>query len=259
MMRRWIVLSGLLGACLAIGLAGAQAAGGAWRSWLITAAPAPQDYSLLEVSFAHVRADRVGPSSAKVAVRGPFGADYLAAAAVRSPASREGRALVLVVDRPSALLDPARVTLRVQATRSLGAATVLRVGDVLARGDAGSHPSLCDLRLDGAALQQTGLRALGGRGGALSGFGAAGAVAQAYDLACGLAHSSVFEADVKGCSSEATCGAPAPTPEPVPAPRPPGCAPCDPRPGYACPLAARTDVCVASRRTSGQLRGLGDH
>ncbi len=111
-------------------------------------------------------------------------------------------------------------------------------------------------------------------GGTLGGFSSASAVAAAYDVVCHRAYPLAFRQAVHGASGEgcgsargaeriavlpgaaAACAAPrepvpapAPEPAPTPSPRPeqPKCPPCNPKPGYACPLAASPAYCVASR------------
>jgi hypothetical protein len=154
-----------------------------------------------------------------------------------------------VVDRPSALLDPARLALHLRIARSLGPATLLRAPNVIARGSS-PRPRLCRLGLAGRALSGGELAPLATRGAPLDGFSSAEALAQGYDLACGLAHSSAFVADISGtssCTAPSACTPTPVTPVPIPAPQPPGCTPCDPRPGFACPLVARPAVCVAEK------------
>ena len=58
------------------------------------------------------------------AVRGPFGADYLALAALRTRSDHARIAIVLLVNRATALLDPAHVRVRMRSARALGAPTV---------------------------------------------------------------------------------------------------------------------------------------
>ena len=220
----------------------------ATRTWTITLSPAPGDLALAQIAFrGSARGARVTSTSLQVAVSGPFGDDYLASAAVRLPGSP--RALVLLVNRPSPLLDPVDVRLRVTARRTLGTPVVSRLSDPFARPATAPRPSLCDLQLHGGALSASQLSALRSRGEPLAGFAGAGAVAQAYDAVCSLPFASSFEQDVTR---------PAGSSPPVPTPTPPvGKLPgegCVPRPGYACPGAVESSPPAASaagrRRTA---------
>jgi hypothetical protein len=244
-------------ACAVLWLAAPALGGPAPRSWTITAAPAPGDFSLLELSFPRAGVGHPSAASLRVDAVGPFGDDYLAAAAVSGGPSRRARALVLVVNRPSPLLDPAEVDLRVSAPRSLGVPITLRAGDVLARR-LSSRPLLCDLPDVTRSLPTTDLLALDSQGSPLNGFDADAALAQAYDASCGLAYSSAFAQAVQGapacgagagtqgtvcCPPTADC-APSPVSPSPPQPGPPGCVPCDPTPGRACPMVTRGAICI---------------
>lgn len=278
MMRLRSASLGLVAACVwlfagvaGMGVAQAQqsASSSAWRSLALSASPAPSDLELMQVSFRGSNGRRqISRAALTLAVSGAFGADYVTLATPSFKRSRSPRALVLVVNRPSALLDPTTVRLRLRALRVLGTPVLKRIVDPLTHPRTGLTPALCDLPLHGAAaLGASSLRALASRGAALRGFGSAAAVAQAYDLVCGLPHLSAFEQAVRqgACSSTGTlccpptaiCATPpettpTPTPTPpVPAPSPPGCAPCNPRPGYACPLAMAS-VCPASLSDGGR-------
>jgi len=233
----------------------ALAAGGgpAVRRTGLTLRPAPDDLALAQVAFAGSSGRTIPARSLRVAVSGPFGDDYLAWAATRA-AVGGGRALVLLVNRPSPLMDPASVSLSLSAWRSLGRPTVRTLTDALSRSGAAAarRPALCDLRLHGAPLRAAQLHALGSRGAALGGFSVAQALAQAYDLACGLPYAGGFAQAVQhpsGASPPPSASSPSPS-EPAPSPSPPvGKLPgegCVPRPGYACPLAA------AARRSDGR-------
>lgn len=212
------------------------------RVWPLTLSPAPDDLALAQVSFHVAHRGRLPKGSVRVAVSGPFGADYLAVATPGFATPGAMRALVLVVDRPSPLLDPASVRLRVDAWRSLGVPGVRTLENPFAQANAASRPALCDLPLHGSALAASELTVLTSRGSPLAGFNAAGALAQAYDLACGLPHASAFEQAVEHPSSSSPTplppGSPTPAP-PAPSPGPPvGKLPgegCVPKPGYACP------------------------
>jgi hypothetical protein len=210
----------------------ASAASGENR-WGLTLTPAPNDLALAEVSFHRAaRGQAVSVSSLQVSVSGPFGDDYLAAAVPRIETDRVPRALVLLVNRPSALLDPVSVHVQLTARRALGAPLVRRLTDPFTRPAGGGTPALCDLALHGSALSASELRPLHLRGQALAGFDAASAVAQAYDVVCGLPHASSFEQAVR--------------PPSPPVGKLPGEG-CKPAPGYACPGAVeRASPAVAA-------------
>ncbi|HTU78895.1 MAG TPA: hypothetical protein VMF09_09075 [Solirubrobacteraceae bacterium] len=217
----------------------------ATRSWTVTLAPSPDDLSIAQIGFPGARARRLTAGSLRARVSGPFGDDYMALAAV-APSAGAGapRALLLIVNRPSPLLDPVRVRVRLTAQRSLGGSTLRTRADVFARATLARTPALCDLSLHGRALGGSQLRALGAHGAAIAGFDAASAVAQAYDAACGLPYASTFRQ-----AAQTGGGGPAPpAPQPAPEPAPPAPSPgppvgklpgegCKPAPGYACPGA----------------------
>jgi hypothetical protein len=254
-MRRPFTTLALAGACGLIALAavaalgaglvrggrsdpGAGAAQAGSRTWPLTLSPAPDDLALAQVSFHAPGRERLPKGSLRLAVSGPFGADYLAAATPRLATPGAARVLVLLVNRPSALLDPASVHLRLLAWRSLGAPAARTLEDPLARAGSAATPALCDLPVHGSPLAGSELRVLSSRGGALAGFDAAGAIAQAYDLACGLPYEAAFRQAVEPPASTSP-SPPAPPVTPAPSPPPPvGKLPgegCVPRPGYACP------------------------
>ncbi len=264
------------------GLAGAARAGARppERVWSVTLSPAPGDFSLIEIGFHGARRRAISSRSLQLAVHGPFGDHYLAAAAWRSRATGTAGALVLVVNRPSPLIDPVGVHLRISARRALGRAFVWRITDPLSRPTGGLTPALCNLPQGGASSGAAGLHALGSHGPALAGFSTASAVAQAYDLVCGLPYASSFRVVVGGgcpsgsgaapvaalcCPPNAICAtAPSPpaSPSPSPAPPaspPPGCAPCNPPPGYACPLVPAPNVCVAPVSGGARRAAAGAH
>jgi hypothetical protein len=209
----------------------ASAASGENR-WGLTLAPVPDDLALAQVSFNRAaRGQAISASSLQVSVSGPFGDDYLAAAVPRLAGNGVPRALVLLVNRPSPLLDPVSVHLQLSARRALGAPLLRRLTNPFTR-PGGGRATLCDLPLHGSALSPSELRPLHSRGQALAGFDAASAIAQAYDAACGLPHASSFEQAVKQPS------APPPSPPSPPVGKLPGEG-CKPAPGYACPGAVR--------------------
>jgi hypothetical protein len=269
----WLVA---LAACASL-LLGAASTSGArattssstanWRTLTLSVSPAPSDVALVEVGFrGTVGRQRISKADLTLAVGSPLGDDYLAVVGVGSAPSRSPRALVLVVNRPSALLDPASVLVRLRSTRALGSAVARRLLDPFTRPRPGQTPALCNIPLHGAkGLPASMLVPVRSRGAALIGFGMASAVAQAYDVACGLPYQPAFARAIGQagagactpvgalcCPPNAICarppGAPTPAP-PAPAPAPPGpappaCTPCKPPPGQACPLAAPS-VCIA--------------
>jgi hypothetical protein len=226
MMHRLARGLALLGACLAgvaLGAPGADAARD--RSWQVVLSPAPGDVSLVQIGFLDPAGARVSAATLEVSAPGVFGSDYMAVAAPRPTLGRAG-VLVLVANRPSPLLDPAHVALTVRARRALGPATVLSVRAVLSSHGSVARPRLCNLALDGAPLSPQGLTVLGGAGERLAGLGGAEALAQAYDIACGLPNPGTL----RGALSLPVGG---------------GCTPCYPRPGFACPLVKATGAICA--------------
>jgi hypothetical protein len=208
------------------------------RGWPVTLSPAPDDLSLAQVEFHLGGRGRVPRSSFGVAAGGPFGSDYMAAAIPRVATRGAVDVLVIVVNRPSPLLDPASVRVRVSARRSLGVPALRTLENPFARLASAPRPALCDLPLHaGMALTIGELSVLHSQGVPPAGFDAASAVAQAYDVACGLPYESAFKRAVL------SAGAPSPTPQPTPTtPESPtgpvGKLPgegCKPTPGYACP------------------------
>jgi hypothetical protein len=243
-----LVTSGLLatGAVGALAGTGRQgriaAAATAARSWSLTLSAAPDDLALAQVAFPEAgRQPRLSGSLLRVAVSGPFGDDYMAAVALSRTLER-GRpaALVLLVNRPSALDDPVDVRLRLLAARSLGTPLTRTLANPFAR-TAGARPQLCDLGLRGRALSGSQLGALSARGAALTGFTLTEAVAQAYDAACGLPVAASFARAVRAGAGGLSAPSPGPTPAPTPAPPGPpiGKLPgegCEPSVQHACPL-----------------------
>ncbi|MGD0455537.1 MAG: hypothetical protein ABSB69_18280 [Solirubrobacteraceae bacterium] len=219
----------------------------------MTLSPTPDDLSLAEIDFHGSGRQEISGRSLQVAVSGPFGDDYLAVAVPRFRTPAAQRALVLLVNRPSPLADPVSVHLRLTALRSLGVPVVRRLGDPFRRHAGGRTPALCNLPLHGSALSASEVRPLHSRGQALAGFDAASAVAQAYDVVCGLPYASSFAQAVEQPSpappSPAPPESPSPAP-PAPSPAPPGGKlpgeGCIPAPGYACPAAVRGAASAAA-------------
>ena len=212
-------------------------------------APAPDDLTLVQLAFPAARPSaRISRRTLQIAVGKPFGADYLAAGAIRGRLGRPPQLLLLLVNRPSPLADPASVAVGI-AARGLGGVSVHGVTDAIARKPRSAR--LCDLPLDGRALAPGELLPLRSQGSPLAGFDTAAALAQAYDLVCGLEHDDAFTGQIEHPSSASE-----PTPTPVPPLPPPRCTPCDPPPGYACPLVAHAAICVAAL-APGEMRPQG--
>jgi len=250
-MRRPLTTVGLLSMIGLVSLAGVAAlgaklvrssggpgarSGARMRNWPMTLSPAPSDLALAQVSF-H---GRVPGGEARrwlrISVDGAFGGDYMAASVAHLAGQGNARVLVVLINRPTPLLDPVSVHLRVQARRPLGTAKIDVIEDVFARSSTTARPTLCNLPLDGTALAAGELTLVGARGTAPAGFAGASTVAQAYDLACGLPHASTFE---QAARSPGEAQPPQPVPPAPEPPKPPvGKLPgegCVPTPGYACP------------------------
>jgi hypothetical protein len=223
------------------------------RAWQLTLSPAVDDLALAEISFHGPAWERLSTSSLQLALSGESGDgyDYLAMAAPRFHTSGGPRALVLLVNRPSALDDPVSVRLRLSARRALGKPRAFKLANPFTHPEPARTPALCDLALTGSTLDGSKLRALGSHGASLGGFDAADAVAEAYDVVCGLAYTSAFKQAVTAPSVPPTL--------PVPTPVPPGCTPCNPSPGTACPLVVQPGICVAASATGARRVQAGAH
>ena len=245
-------------------------AGGRTRTALLTLSPAAGDLALAILRFPRSGRRSPSPQTLRVALAGPGGSDYLALASLAHPPRGGARALMLLVNRPSPLLDPLHVRLRARWSATLGALSSTHATDVLRRSALARPAALCGLTRARRPLFASALRALPAGEPALGPFSASAAVAAAYDAACGMPYPLAFRqlvtgSSVGGCggaasASGALCCPPnarcAPGPEPVPqpapepappppSPSPPRCPPCDPRPGYACPLIAQPAICPA--------------
>ncbi len=242
MMHRCIRNLALLGAVLGIFAAAPLLASASRdRSVRLTVSPAPGEVSLAQIAFPHAGSVHLSGAALEVTPPSVFGFDYLAVAVVR-PGLGGARALVLIANRPSPLLDPSHIALGVRARGALGAPALRSAENILAPRSASSgKPGLCNLALHGAPLTARELLPLGGRGPGLKGLGGAEALAQAYDIACGLPTSESLRTAI----SQPVSG---------------GCTPCDPRPGYACPLTeALTAVCAAPVNSRQRAAGAGTH
>jgi hypothetical protein len=263
MSPRRLLVPVLLAAALALGGAvpAAGQRGPATRTWSVRlTAPAQFDFTLAEVRL-HAA---TGPVP-RLSLGQGAGLYYVAGALVRRPPGGGRRALVLVVNRRprgSLAADRLRIGLRVALARGLGAPVLRQVVDPLTRPAPGPHPpTLCGLTRGAAALAPGALRGVLRSGTAIPGLDTAGAVAEAYDVVCGLPHTASFVGAVsQGCPAglvagccppNAMCaapptGPPAPPPPPPPPP-PPACPPCPPCLTAACPLggasSARVRVC----------------
>jgi hypothetical protein len=241
----------ILAAALAIPAA-AESSGPSRTTSVSLTAPAQFDLTLAEVRFPAGRAGR--PS--RLSLSDAPGLYYVAGALVRRPPTGGPRALVLVVnERPRGSLAPdrLRIGLRVRAAQNLGRPSLRRLVNPLTRPAGAAGAVFCGLTAHRRALATDALQGVLAAGRALPGFGAAAAVAEAYDLACGLPSDPAFARAVSGgcggslvagcCPPNALCAvppAPAPPTPPTPPPPPPACPPC-PRPpcqaGTACPLS----------------------
>ena len=91
-------------------------AGAAHADMALSMSAGPGDLALAEISFAGAGArQRLDGARCRWRSAGPFGDDYLATAVLRPATKRGPAALVLLVNRPSPLLDPATVALRISA------------------------------------------------------------------------------------------------------------------------------------------------
>ena len=242
--------------------AGATGASGvrATHTWHVSLrAPAQFNLTFAELRFA----GRGAPALRLSLTRAP-GLYYAAGALVRKPTSGGPRALVMLVnERPRGSQAPDRATigLHVTGATALGAPSLREIVNPFP-GLVGraSTTRLCGLGSGhGAAF----LSKLLSAGHPLAGFSSVAAVADAYDVACGLPYDPAFRRAVTGCTTtlvagccpaNAMCAAPSPaptppTPSPTPTPPPPTPTPIPTpvcpcqfppttcAPGHACPLA----------------------
>jgi hypothetical protein len=221
----------------------ARASSRAAHTWQLDLGPSNGSWALAQIRFRARRGARISQRTLSASVPGPFGSDYLVAAGLRAPSSGRLVALVLLVNRPSALAHPAPVRLRVRSAGALGAHTQFVTSETIHPIGPG-YGANCRLTNINTPLTAASLRMVTSRGEPLAGFTSPGAVAAAYDQMCEhqdpeepTAHQ--FERDV-----EPNPPGSEPTPTPTP-PRPPGCSPCEPRPGFACPLSATPSICYA--------------
>ncbi len=113
-------------------------AGTRTRTWSLRLAPAPDDLALAQIRFPHAGRRAVARDLLHIAMRAPFGADYLAVATPSIGLSTGGaQVLVLLVNRPSALEDPVSVELRLSTEGATRRASSAPRGESL-RGDSGA-------------------------------------------------------------------------------------------------------------------------
>jgi hypothetical protein len=230
--------------------AAAQRSGELAVTSTLTLSPQPDDLALAAITFSGAgRRASVSPRTLRIAVSGPMGDDYMAVAKVLLVGVRKPQALVVLVNRPSALLDPTSVHVQMKfdvligskdsAESFLGWPERVIANDPLKRPAVTPPPKLCRLPLKGVSLTAAELSLIASRGSPLTGIDAARAVAQAYDLVCGLPYSSAFAQAVAGQPVSVSPIPPESPPAPSPVPSPPvGKVPgegCVPAPGYACP------------------------
>jgi hypothetical protein len=237
----------LLVALAAAGQAGAAAQRSASHTFSVALSASQHDATLLQIRFPHGGRQALSPSALHVAVVGAFGDDYMALAAPKRTGRRGPEALLVLANRPSALLDPVSVHLRIRARASLGKPVLVHLVNLLYNDYARPPTGLCTLTLVSEPLAPAAVAPLAHRGTAVSGFSVAEAVAAGYDAACSNVSPAAFKSALAPQPAPGGCGSacePAPVP---PSPGPPHCTPCDPAPGFACPLSASTAVCVASK------------
>jgi hypothetical protein len=233
------------------------------RMWSLRLAPAPDDLALAQIRFPHAGRRAVARDLLHIEMRAPFGADYLAVATPRISLSTGGaQVLVLLVNRPTALADPVSVELQLSTKGRLAEHRVRRAENPFAETPEPAAPELCDLATRGRTLRARDLAALRSGGAALDGFSVAAAVAQAYDVICGLPYESTFKQVLTGTSTQPQPAPPQPSPAPPqPQPAPPPAPPvgklpgegCVPAPGYACPAAVKSSSPAAALDSDGRV------
>ncbi|HUE25431.1 MAG TPA: hypothetical protein VMP89_01540 [Solirubrobacteraceae bacterium] len=226
----------------------ADAATGAVRTVSVTVSPGGGDLSLIAIRFPQARGMVPGARTVRVR-REPAG--YEAVAVPRGRAAHAQPVLVLVTNRFTRAEMPVKVRVTVRSAASLGR-PVIRVRSHALGVPAARPAGVCSLTRGSVAVGAAALLPLSASGEPLEGFSTAGAVADAYNAVCGLPYSLAFRRAVSGTGAECAAGssceaAPEPAPAPSPGPEQPKCPPCNPKPGYACPLAASPAYCVAAK------------
>jgi hypothetical protein len=250
MARRFRVLAPLAAVCCALlavlAPAGAQPSA---RRVSVVVSPAGGDFALTQLSFPRAHGRGLTPRSLRLQPRTWDADDAIAMATPAHPRGRARVALLLIANRVTNLAEPLSVRLRALAAADLGPLRVRSLQNPIERRQP--PPAwLCGLASHGRAPR---LRPLGAHGRPIPGLGAAGAVSQAFEIACGLP---------AGTQLKAALAPPVPVPAPKPsppAPEHPECAPCDPRPGFACPLAAKPAYCIARRERTAPATAGGAH
>jgi hypothetical protein len=192
-------------------------------------APAQFQVTLAQIRYAVPH----GPRPAlRLAMAGPAGTDYVAAALPRHQPRHALVALVAIVNRrPSGSLlpDPSQILLSTRPSHALKAPRTSVATNVLAIHAATTSPA-CALGPLGVSDLRFAMRA----GAPPPGFGARSTIAQALAAACGRAVDPAFRQAV----------APA---EPIAPKPPPGCPPCGPSPPrIVCPVTPPPGICPAA-------------
>ncbi len=110
-----LVVAGIV--ATAVTRAAPARAGDKVHTWSLRLAPAPNDFALAQIRFPGSGRRAIARDPLKIEMQAPFGSDYLAAATPRAGLSSGGmQALVLLVNRPSALEDPVSVRLQLSTS-----------------------------------------------------------------------------------------------------------------------------------------------
>ncbi len=191
------------------------ASGGSTHTWQVTLTGPAQ----FDLTFAELRFKGSGTQTLRLSPTRSPGLYFVGAALVRRPVSGGPRVLLVILNRrPRGSLAPDRTSigLGVTGASTLGAPVARQLANPFTRPGG----RLCGL---GKGHGPSDLRAALGAGRALPGFSTAAAVAEAYDVACGLPYDPAFKRAVTGCSTsfaagccppDAMCVAPAPAPTP---------------------------------------------
>jgi hypothetical protein len=209
-------------AALVVAIAAAPASAQAHR--VRVRAPAQFEVTLAQIRYAVPH----GPRPAlRLALAGPTGLDYVAAALPRHQPRHALVALVAIVNRRprgSQAADLAQILLRTRPSQTLAAPRVSEAMNVLAAAPATAPPA-CALGPMTVGALRFALRA----GTPPQGYGARATIVQALDAACGRPVEPAFRLAV---------APPAVQPPPI---CPPPCRPIGPR--IVCPLETPPGVC----------------